>query len=138
MDVHDSRTRSRNMAAIKSKNTLAELIVRRALHSLGYRYRVNVKGLPGSPDIVFAKKRRIVFVHGCFWHRHSGCKYATTPKSNRLRWCEKFRKNVLRDEQVHHELMDCGYKILVVWECELSDFSKVGRRLVDFLGSPVT
>lgn len=119
MDVVDSLTRSRMMAGIPSKNTKPEIIVRRHLHALGFRYRLHIKSLPGSPDIVLHKYRCVIFVHGCFWHRHENCVYTTNPATNSERWYEKFRKNVERDRHNQKVLVSAGWNVITVWECEL-------------------
>jgi DNA mismatch endonuclease (patch repair protein) len=113
------------MSRIGSKNTSPEVILRRALHRLGLRFRLHGRGLPGKPDLVFPKYKAVVLVHGCFWHHHDGCKIATIPKSNTAFWLEKFRKNVLRDTKVTQSLFDLGWRVFVVWECELGTASKV-------------
>ena len=106
------------MARVSGSNTKPEIIVRRILYGLGFRYRINVRKLPGTPDIVLSKHNKVVFVHGCFWHRHKGCKDATMPKSNREFWGNKFAANVKRFEDVSKQLKDIGWRIEVVWECE--------------------
>ncbi len=121
MDVIDAKTRSRNMAAIKGRNTKPELAVRRFLHAAGLRYRLHRKDLPGKPDIVLPAHRTVIFVHGCFWHRHSGCANSVMPKSNRLFWQEKLCGNVERDRRNHAELGGLNWRVIVVWECEISD-----------------
>ena len=107
------------MSRIKSKDTQPELIVRKYLFNKGFRYRLNVKDLPGKPDIVLPKYRTIIFVHGCFWHGHPGCKYSVIPKTRTAWWTEKIRKNVERDLRQHTELRQAGWNILTVWECQL-------------------
>lgn len=107
------------MAGIKGKNTRPELIVRRFLHSKGFRFRLHDARLPGSPDIVMPKYKLLIFVHGCFWHRHQGCRYATSPEQNREKWQEKFRLNVERDQQQIQQLLGLGWRVLVIWECSL-------------------
>lgn len=118
-DIVDSRTRSRMMAGIRGKNTKPELIVRRFLHSKGFRFRLHDAKLPGRPDIVMPKYKLLIFVHGCFWHRHQGCRYATSPAQNGEKWQEKFRQNVERDQQQIKQLLDQGWRVLVIWECAL-------------------
>jgi len=113
------------MAAIRSKDTSPELSLRKALHALGLRYRTNVQSLPGKPDIVLPRYRAVVFVHGCFWHRHEGCKVASTPKSNTDFWMEKFCRNVARDQRSAAELRSAGWRVFVAWECELGSRAKV-------------
>lgn len=111
--------RSRRMAAIRSANTAPELALRRELHLLGLRFTLNNKKLPGKPDLVFPRHRAVVFVHGCFWHRHAGCSIATTPKSNTPYWQEKFDRNVARDARVIAELEQLGWRVMIAWECGL-------------------
>lgn len=119
MDTVDKATRSKIMSKVGQKNTGPEMKLRRALHKLGFRYRVNVKGLPGTPDLVFPKYKSVIFVHGCFWHRHEGCKYATTPKDREEFWLVKFKANMERDRRNIEVLEKLGWRVLVVWECEL-------------------
>lgn len=119
MDVVDRETRSRMMRGIGPQNTAPELIVRRALHASGLRFRLHARDLPGSPDIVLPKYRSVVFVHGCFWHRHAGCRYCTTPKSNAEFWSRKFAANVERDRRQRRLLQERGWKVFTVWECQL-------------------
>ena len=116
-----SEQRSRNMSAIKSKNTKPEIAVRKVLHSMGYRFRLHSKDLPGSPDIVLPKYKTVIFVHGCFWHRHENCKYASTPKTRQEFWEAKFRENINRDKLNQENLFSKGWKIIIVWECEIKD-----------------
>ena len=116
-----SEQRSRNMSAIKSKNTKPEIAVRKLLHSMGYRFRLHRKDLPGSPDIVLPKYKTVIFVHGCFWHRHENCKYASTPKTRQEFWEAKFRENINRDKLNQENLSSNGWKIIIVWECEIKD-----------------
>ena len=119
MDVVDRAKRSKMMAGIKSKNTQPEMMVRKFLHAQGFRYRVHARKLSGSPDIVLLKHKAAIFVHGCFWHRHPHCKYATQPSTNIDRWVSKFKDNVERDLRNQMELRALGWKVIVVWECEL-------------------
>ena len=109
------------MSAIKSKNTKPEIKVRKVLHSMGYRFRLHRKDLPGSPDIVLPKYKTVIFVHGCFWHRHENCKYASTPKTRQEFWEAKFRENINRDKKHQENLSSMGWKIIIVWECEIKD-----------------
>lgn len=128
--------RSWVMSRVGSRNTKPELIARSLLHSLGYRFTVNGprnRKLPGKPDIVLPKYRTVVFVHGCFWHRHPNCKIATTPKSNQDYWLPKFRRNVERDRQNQKALQKAGWNVLVIWECELKDLDTVAARLINEL-----
>lgn len=124
VDVVDSATRSRMMAGIRGKDTKPELQVRKYLHARGLRFRLHVKNLPGKPDIVFPKYRAVVFVHGCFWHHHAGCKYATTPSSRSDFWANKLSDNVVRDQYQVAALKGLGWRVILVWECELRDSEK--------------
>mgnify|MGYP003340662026 FL=1 len=116
-----SEQRSRNMSAIKSKNTKPEIKVRKVLHSMGYRFRLHSKNLPGSPDIVLPKYKTVIFVHGCFWHRHQNCKYASTPKTRQEFWNKKFNENINRDKINQENLSSKGWKIIIIWECEIKN-----------------
>ena len=118
-DVVDKATRSRMMSGIRGKNTKPELIVRSFLHRAGLRFRLHAR-LPGKPDLVFPKYRTVVFVHGCFWHRHKGCRFATTPASNAAFWQEKFVANVSRDAVVKKALRKLGWRVRVIWACQLT------------------
>lgn len=117
-DVLTKEQRQRNMRNIKGKNTKPEILLRRALHARGLRYRLHCRNLPGSPDLVFPKYRVVIFVHGCFWHRH-GCTYTTTPETRKDFWNSKFEKNILRDRKNIDELLKLGWNPVIVWECEL-------------------
>lgn len=112
------------MSRIRSSNTSPEIALRRALHALGLRFRLHRKDLPGKPDIVLPRYKAVVFVHGCFWHRHAGCKVATTPKSNTQFWVDKFDRNVARDARSSGLLKSQGWRVTVVWECELASDRK--------------
>lgn len=118
------------MSQIKSHDTSPELIVRRLLHQLGYRFRLHRKDLPGSPDIVLPKYKKVIFVHGCFWHRHQGCRYAYTPKSRIGFWQDKFNRNVNRDQEVTNELFRLGWKVYIIWECE-TKYTEVMQEIID-------
>lgn len=118
MDTVDQRTRSKIMAAVGQKGTKSEMILSKEFHRIGFRYLVNDKRLPGSPDLVFAKYRAVIFVHGCFWHRH-GCKYSTMPKTRREFWEEKFIANRTRDKINVSKLRKSGWRVKVVWGCRL-------------------
>ncbi len=111
--------RSWNMSRIRSKNTKPELIVRSLLHRMGFRFRLHRKDLPGKPDIVLPKYKTVIFVHGCFWHRHKDCKVATTPSTRREFWEKKFKDNVARDERNQRQLRQLGWHVYVLWECEV-------------------
>ena len=119
MTEHVSKARrSEIMRAVKPKNTSPEKRVRSVAHRLGLRFRLHRKDLPGSPDLLFPKRRTALFVHGCFWHRHEGCARTTTPKTNVDFWSEKFRHNVERDGKTRKELEESGWRVLIIWECE--------------------
>ena len=119
MDVHDKETRSYNMSRIKGKDTKPEEIVRKYLFSQGFRYRKNDKRLPGKPDIVLPKYKTVIFVNGCFWHKHEGCKSFVWPKNNAEFWKEKIESNIVRDKKQYDELQNAGWHVIIVWECEL-------------------
>ena len=125
-----SDQRSRNMAAIKSKNTKPEIAVRKMLHALGYRFRLHRKDLPGSPDIVLPKYKTVIFVHGCFWHRHENCKYASTPKTRKEFWENKFKENIERDLKTQNNLKSLGWKSEIIWECELKSIKEIKQKLL--------
>ena len=125
--------RSALMARVKQKNTKPELIVRRILYSKGFRYRLHRSDLPGTPDIVFIGRKKAIFVHGCFWHRHEGCTGCTTPKTRVAFWLEKFRANIERDRRKLTELSARGWSTLVIWECETTNPEHLEDRLVRFL-----
>lgn len=127
VDFLSPRERSERMSQIRGKDTRPELALRKVLHGLGLRYRLHGKGFPGKPDLVFPRYKAVVFVHGCFWHRHPECSIATTPKSNTAFWLEKFEKNVARDARVTAQLEGLGWRVLVAWECELSTPAKAAR-----------
>ncbi|WP_432799923.1 very short patch repair endonuclease [Poriferisphaera sp. WC338] len=120
--------RSWNMSRIKSRDTKPEIAVRSALHRMGYRFRLNRKDLPGKPDIVLPKYKTVIFVHGCFWHRHEGCKYSYMPKSRIEFWEKKFKRNVERDAEVRKQLEDLGWKVVVVWECNLHEIGSLENK----------
>ena len=132
VDTLTVEQRSALMAKIRGVDTKPELFVRKALYARGYRYRLHAKDLPGRPDLVFRKRRAVVFVHGCFWHRH-GCKKTTHPKSRHDYWQEKFASNVARDKRNQEQLTEDGWRVFVVWECELEEALD---RLAAFLGPP--
>ena len=134
IDVVDQKTRSRMMSRIRGKDTRPEMLVRSGLHRLGFRFRLHARNLPGSPDLVLKRYRAVVFVHGCYWHRHEGCRYATTPATRREFWLEKFRANVARDRRHQQKLREAGWRVFVVWECALRrDPGLVVQRLSDML-----
>lgn len=118
-DVVDVETRSRMMAGIRGKNTGPEIRLRKALHRAGLRYRLHSARLPGRPDIVLPKHHAAIFVHGCFWHRHQGCRFATVPKTNEAFWQEKFARNVKRDKDIIDRLVAAGWRVCIVWGCTI-------------------
>ncbi|MFO1089823.1 MAG: DNA mismatch endonuclease Vsr [Hyphomicrobiales bacterium] len=128
-DIVDPARRSMMMARIRSKNTAPEIEVRRAAFALGLRYRLHKKNLPGSPDLVFAKHRTVIFVHGCFWHRHPGCIDAVTPKSRSDFWLRKFEANKARDVRVCDQLRAMGWRTVIIWECETTNQLKLRQML---------
>lgn len=119
VDIVNETVRSRMMASIRGQNTRPEMTVRRFLHGKGFRYRLHVRSLPGSPDLVLPKYKLVIFVHGCFWHRHAGCRYATVPDQNCEKWQHKFEQNVARDQRNIDHLLESGWRVIVVWECGL-------------------
>lgn len=127
--------RSLVMSRIKGRNTSPELAVRRLVHSLGYRFRLHKKGLPGTPDLVFASRCKVIFVHGCFWHRHEGCKRSSSPASRTEYWAEKFKRNLERDAESESALRQLGWDVLVVWQCETKagNVGLLGSKIVEFL-----
>jgi DNA mismatch endonuclease (patch repair protein) len=130
--------RSWNMSRIRGKDTTPEKEVRSLLHGFGYRFRLHVKNLPGKPDIVLPKHRTVIFVHGCFWHRHQGCKNCTTPSNNRDFWVKKLDGNAARDGVKKRALRKLGWRVVVVWECETErpqNLERLQRRLSEILGS---
>ena len=122
-DVHSKEVRSYNMSKIRSAHTKPELVVRKYLYSKGLRYRLHGKKLPGKPDIVLAKYKTVIFVHGCFWHGHENCKYFKLPKTRTKWWKEKIEKNRMNDISKQTMLSDMNYKVIVVWECEIKNKS---------------
>lgn len=125
--------RSRRMALVRSVDTKPEMLVRRLLHRMGYRYRLHRRDLPGSPDLAFMSRRAVVFVHGCFWHRHAGCPLARMPKSRTEFWSSKLEGNRERDARKVAALESVGWRVLTVWECELKDTEALANRLRRFL-----
>ena len=133
-DIFSPDERSRIMAKIGGKDSAIEMQVRRLLFSLGYRYRLHVATLPGKPDIVFPGRKKAIFIHGCFWHRHEGCKRATLPTNNVDFWQNKFSKTVCRDSLTESRLQEIGWSVLIVWGCEVrSDTSALETKLQEFL-----
>lgn len=126
-DVHEPEIRSYNMSRIKGKDTKPEMLVRKFVFSNGLRYRLHDKKLPGKPDLVLTKYRTVIFVHGCFWHGHKGCKYYVIPKTRTKWWKEKIEKNIERDIIAEKQLRSDGWKVIVVWECELKPENREKR-----------
>lgn len=133
VDTVSPEVRSRIMAQVKSKGMKPEMKVRRLLHGLGYRYRLHRSDLPGRPDLVFPSRRKVVFVNGCFWHYHRGCKHVRVPASNRDYWVAKLERNRDRDERNLGLLEESGWSVMTTWECELRDMETATARLVEFL-----
>ncbi|HEU4981961.1 MAG TPA: DNA mismatch endonuclease Vsr [Acidobacteriaceae bacterium] len=132
-DVHTPERRSRNMASIRGKNTKPEKAVRSLLHKLGYRYRLHRRDLPGKPDLVFPSRRKVIFVHGCFWHMHD-CRWGrVVPATNSNFWQEKRQKNRDRDSRTMAALTEIGWRVLVVWECQIKDTNSLTKKLRSFL-----
>jgi DNA mismatch endonuclease, patch repair protein len=134
VDKLSRERRSWNMSRIRGRNTVPEREVRSILHSMGCRFRLHAENLPGRPDVVLAKHRTVVVVHGCFWHRHTKCRYAYTPKSNLTFWSTKFNGNVERDRRTTIALRGLGWRVVTVWECELRKPAKLRSRLARLLG----
>lgn len=134
IDTLTPEERGRRMALIRSSDTRPEILVRKSLWAMGYRYRLHAKDLPGRPDIVFRGKKKAIFVHGCFWHLH-GCRFARMPKSNKGFWTPKLMANKARDAEKYDALLRLGWDILVVWECETKDQSTLSDRLRKFLNT---
>jgi DNA mismatch endonuclease (patch repair protein) len=132
-DVMTSEQRSGCMASIRSKNTRPELIVRSLVHRMGYRFRLHRRELPGKPDLVFVSSRSVIFVHGCFWHQHAGCRFASKPATRAEFWSGKFEANVSRDGRVRRKLIEMGWRVLVIWECETRDLVELQKRIRQFL-----
>jgi len=132
-DVLSPEQRHRNMSRIRGRDTGPERTVRSLLHRMGYRFRLHRRDLPGRPDIVLPRLRSVIFVHGCFWHRHKGCRYATTPKTRAIFWQKKFKENVERDWRNVTALYKDGWRVLCVWECETRDLKGLEQQLSSFL-----
>ena len=126
-DVHSPETRSYNMSRIKGKDTKPEMIVRKFLFSKGFRYRLHVKSLPGKPDIVLPKYKTVIFIHGCFWHGHDGCKYFVVPKSRTEWWLNKIIGNISNDNRNNELLKLEGWRVLIIWECDLKPNKRYGH-----------
>jgi DNA mismatch endonuclease (patch repair protein) len=136
MDTLTVEERSQRMSRIRGKNTKPELVVRRLIHSMGYRYRTHRGDLPGKPDLVFASRRKVIFVHGCFWHRHPdpACHLARLPKSQLHFWLPKLEGNRIRDVRNQTSLKQLGWRPMVIWECQLAKTANLRRRVREFLG----
>lgn len=132
-DVFAKDERSRVMRAVKSGNTKPELVVRRLVHARGFRFRLHRKDLPGKPDLTLPRHRKIIFVHGCFWHGHRGCKHSDRPASNTDYWNQKLDRNIARDKKNRRELKKQGWEVLIVWECETRRLTHLARKLDRFL-----
>jgi DNA mismatch endonuclease (patch repair protein) len=134
MDTVDTKTRSKIMKSVPQKETKPEMRLRKALHWMGFRYRLHDKKLPGSPDLVFPKYKAVIFVHGCFWHRH-GCKQTTTPATRKDFWRAKFDANAERDKKNVSDLESAGWRVMTVWECELknADENELFKKIRKFL-----
>ena len=132
-DKFSPEKRSEIMSCVRQKNTKPELIVRSLLHRMGYRFRLHRKDLPGKPDIVLPRYKKIIFVHGCFWHGHTGCPRSTRPKTNSEYWERKIDKNINRDKQHVKTLREMGWSILIIWECETKDGNKLIDKLKKFM-----
>lgn len=133
MDTLSPTERSERMSRIRGKNSGPEMKLRRLVHGMGFRYRLHVKDLPGTPDMVFPGRRAVIFMHGCFWHRHEGCGLARLPKSKIAFWKEKLGANSQRDRQNQERLRAMGWNVLVVWECQLGDMAEISRIVREFL-----
>lgn len=136
-DVHSKEIRSYNMSRIRSKDTKPEMMVRRFLHAQGFRYRLHVKDLPGKPDVVLPRYKTVIFVHGCFWHGHQGCRYFVIPKTRTDWWMHKIENNITNDFRVEGQLRAAGWRIIKIWECELKKcvFESTLTKLTSFLKS---
>jgi DNA mismatch endonuclease, patch repair protein len=132
-DVHDKATRSFNMSQIKGKNTKPEMLVRRFLHAKGFRYKLHDKSLPGKPDLVLPKYKTVIFIHGCYWHKHESCRYFVVPKTRTEWWMNKINGNVANDLRAIAALEKEGWKVITVWECELKG-EKTGKTLAKLFG----
>lgn len=129
-------SRSENMRRIRSKNTVPEIVIRRLVYGLGYRYRLHRKDISGKPDLVFLGRRKVIFIHGCFWHQHPVCREGRPPKSNAAYWLPKLERNIERDRAVRTQLTAAGWDVLVIWECEINNHEALRQILLDFLGPP--
>lgn len=135
MDVFSREKRSQIMSRVSGKNTKPELVVRSLLHNMGYRFRLHRKDLPGKPDITLSRYKKVIFVHGCFWHGHTDCPRSKRPTTNKIFWREKLDKNKERDKKSVRNLKELGWKVLVIWTCEVNDTFKLKNKLISFLES---
>lgn len=133
MDRLTAEHRSWLMSRVKSRDTKPELLVRKLVFAMGYRYRLHVRDLPGKPDLVFSRKRKVIFVHGCFWHGHERCRYGRLPKTRQEFWSNKIEQNRARDVRTVSELKNGGWRVLEVWQCQLKDFDGLAKQLNEFL-----
>lgn len=133
LNLDKKLTRSQTMARVKSKDTKPEILVRKLLRDLGYRYRIHCKNLHGKPDIAFISRKKAIFVHGCFWHLHEGCRFSRIPKSNSEYWIPKLNMNKLRDIKNEEKLFHEGWKVLVIWTCELKKIDLLRDKLASFM-----
>ena len=136
VDSLDQAARSAHMAKVRSKDTRPEMIVRKLVFAAGYRYRLHVRKLAGSPDLVFPARKKVIFVHGCFWHRHDNCAVSRIPKTRVDFWSDKLNGNKARDIRNQHVLIQAGWQVLVIWECELNDLIGIEDKIRSFLGAP--
>ncbi|MGI8539108.1 MAG: very short patch repair endonuclease [Rubrobacteraceae bacterium] len=132
-DTLSPEQRSKVMSRVKNKDTKPEMRVRRMIHAMGYRYRIHRRKLPGSPDLVFPERRKVIFVHGCFWHHHEDCKHGRIPKSRPEYWVPKLEKNMSRDIENQAKLREMGWDIMVIWECETEEAAGLPNRIMSFL-----
>jgi len=139
MDQLSAARRSENMRRIKSRDTVPEMTVRKLVYGLGFRYRLHGADLPGHPDLVFRSRRKVIFVHGCFWHQHAAvtCRISRKPHSNTSYWLPKLERNVLRDLQNRSSLRKLGWKVMVIWECETTNTNRLSRKIDRFLGEEI-
>lgn len=137
MDKISRERRSENMSRIRAADTKPERIVRKVVTSLGYRYRLNVKRLPGKPDLVFGPLKKVILVHGCFWHQHSSCREGRVPLSRQSYWGPKLKRNLERDLENLNCLSSLGYKSLIIWECETKDFGPLKKKIKKFLAGKI-
>jgi DNA mismatch endonuclease (patch repair protein) len=138
MDVFTKEKRSKIMSKIKGKDTKPEKVVRSLLHQMGYRFRLHRKDLPGNPDIVLPKHKKVIFVHGCFWHGHDGCPRAKRPSTNKKFWNEKLLKNIERDKKNQSDLPKLGWQLLVVWQCQIKDLDNLIGKINKFINKPIS